>query len=192
MIVENSRIRIMGISLGDYFLDRGVLHTAFKELLDKNTNQPDHLFSIQALIVHPKCGTLKERARWEAGQEYYREPAFYDSTTFIETDGAARIAKRLCERYSSILEVRLYTQAPTAFVLLTSRFAFIEPYNYAARGSNVPVFQVQAGASLYKYYEAHFENIWNVSNLTAKYDPFAIDRATNLRLNEDNVREDHI
>lgn len=168
---ESSQIRLMGISLGDYFLDRGVLHTSFVEFLESK----DHLnLKIRALIVHPKSETLRERARWEAGQEYYHEPAFFDSTTFIETDGAARIAKRLCEKNGSILDVKLYCQAPTAFVLLTSRYAFIEAYNYAARGSNVPIFQVQADVKLYQHYESHFERIWEVSKPISEYNPFAI------------------
>jgi hypothetical protein len=170
---ESSRIRLMGISLGDYFLDRGVLHSSFSKLLDVSIRQGKP--ETQALLVHPKCETLKERARWEAGPDYYNEPAFYDSTTFIETDGAARIAKRLSEKHSSILSVRLYRQAPTAFVLLTSRFAFIEAYNYAARGSNVPVFQVQAGSPLYRCYESHFERIWAISTPIGEYNPFTVD-----------------
>ncbi len=167
---ENSQIRIMGISLGDYFLDRGVLHLEFVRLVENSSKGIGP--NIQALIVHPKCEALKERARWEAGQEYYKEPAFFDSTTFIETDGAARIARRLCEKFGKNLEIRLYKQSPTSFVLLTSRYAFIESYNYAARGSNVPVIQIQAGSSLYKYYESHYERIWAVSDPIGKYDPF--------------------
>ena len=167
---ENSQIRLMGISLGDYFLDRGVLHNSFIKLLEASSHQVT-MPTIRALLVHPKCDTLRERARWEAGPEYYQEPVFFDSTTFIETDGAARIAMRLCEKYGTLLEIRLYRQAPTAFVLLTSRFAFIEAYNYAARGSNVPVFQVQAGVSLYRHYESHFERIWSVSDAIGTYHP---------------------
>jgi hypothetical protein len=174
---ESSQIGLMGISLGDYFLDRGVLHNSFIKLLETSSNSSSKPI-IRALLVHPKCETLRERARWEAGTEYYQEPAFFDSTTFIETDGAARIAKRLCEKYSGILEVRLYRQAPTSFVLLTSRFAFIEAYNYAARGSNVPVFQLQAGVSLYRHYESHFERIWCVSAPIGEYNPFTTTEKT--------------
>lgn len=165
---ESSSIRLMGISLGDYFLDRGVLHRNFIDLVESSS---DTELEIQALILHPKCEALRERARWEAGQEYYKGQAFFDSTTFIETDGAARISRRLCQKYENRLAVRLYAQAPTAFVLLTSRFAFIEGYNYAARGSNVPILQVQAGVPLYKFFESHFDRIWGVSEAISEYDP---------------------
>lgn len=166
---ESNLIRLMGISLGDYFLDRGILHSSLIELLETWKDKEDST-KIQALLVHPKCNSLKERARWEAGEDYYKEPAFFDSTTFIETDGAARIAKRLCQKYPTSLEVRLYSQAPTAFILLTSRFAFYEPYNYAARGSNVPLTQVQAGVSLYKHYSSHFDRVWDVSEPIQRFD----------------------
>ena len=169
---ESSMICIMGISLGDYFLDRGVIHSSFINLLETK-NLLEVKPKIHALIVHPKCEMLHERARWEAGPEYYYDPVFFDSTTFIETDGAARIAKRLCTKFGSILEVRLYKQAPTAFVLLTSRFAFVESYNYAARGSNVPVFQIQAGVSLYRHYESHFNRIWEDAHSINTYDPLS-------------------
>jgi hypothetical protein len=165
---ETNQVRLMGISLGDYFLDRGVLHTCLIDLLEKA--KISGVPKLKALIVHPKCAALRERARWEAGEDYYAAPAFYDSTTFIETDGAARIAKRLCQKYGACLEVRLYNQAPTAFLLLTSRFAFYEPYDYAARGSNVPVTQIQAEVALYKHYETHFDRVWSVAEPVAMFD----------------------
>lgn len=167
--LENNNVRLMGISLGDYFLDRGILHSVFAELLETSHQRNDHP-KIRALLVHPKCEALRERARWEAGPEYRNPPAFYDSTTFIETDGAARIAKRLCEKYPS-LEVRLYSQAPTSFVLLTSRFAFFEPYTYSSRGSKVPLLQIQAEVDLYKHVAKHFDNIWEVSEPISRFDP---------------------
>lgn len=161
----------MGISLGDFFLDRGGLHKDFMNLIDSNCQPASR--KIRALIVHPKCEALKERAKWETGKECYYEPAFYASTTFIETEGAAKIAKRLSEKYLNCLEVRLYKQPPTAFVILTTRFAFIEPYHYGNRGSNAPLFQIQAGTSLYKNYESHFDRIWSEADSVATYDPFS-------------------
>lgn len=171
LLSENTEIRIMGISLGDYFLDRGVHHTLFAKILENSSTKAKGP-KFKALIVHPQSKTLKERARWEVGPDFYQEPTFFDSTTFIETDGSARIAKRLCEKHNSILSVRLYEQAPTAFVLLTSRFVFFEPYHYAARGSNVPLFQVHANADLYKYYSSHFDRIWDVSQSVTEFIPF--------------------
>ena len=168
---EKDQIRIMGISLGDYFLDRGALHLDFMNILDTHCQKSDR--KVRALIVHPKCEALKERAKWETSKECYYEPAFYASTTFIETEGAAKIARRLCEKYGNCLDVRLYRQPPTAFVILTTRFAFIESYHYGNRGSNAPLLQVQAGNQLYKNYEAHFERIWSEAESVASYDPFA-------------------
>jgi hypothetical protein len=160
---EKSFIWLMGISLGDYFLDRGNLHVPLMEILE--TKQvPD----IRALIVHPKSRALAERARWEANSRNNSD--FFVSTTFIETDGSARIAKKLCQEHSN-LKVGLYEQAPTAFVLLTTRYAFIEPYTYAARGSNVPTFQVQANSALYNNYLKHFKNVWDVSTQIDLYEP---------------------
>jgi len=168
---EKNEIRIMGISLGDFFLDRGGLHKDFMELIDNNCKKPGR--RIRALIVHPKCEALKERAKWETGKECYYIPAFYASTTFIETEGAAKISKRLCENFGNCLEVRLYKQPPMSFLILTTRFAFVESYHYGNRGSNAPLFQIQAGNSLYKNYEAHFERIWAEAEPVIRYDPFA-------------------
>jgi hypothetical protein len=168
MDIERSAIRMMGISLGDFFLDRGNLHADIVRILDSSF---DTRVKIQSLIVHPKSTALKERARWEAGPEYFTAPIFYDSTTYIETDGAARIARRLCERYNPAIAVKLYKQTPTTFLLLTTRFAFFEVYTYAARGSGVPVFQVQAGAPLYSQLESHFSRIWDVAESVEGYQP---------------------
>jgi hypothetical protein len=168
IVTETNLIRLMGISLGDYFLDRGILNAQLNDFLEA-TKGKDSYPKIRALLVHPKCDALRERARWEAGAEYYDIPAFYDSTTFIETDGAARISKRLCEKYPA-LEVRLYSQAPTAFVLLTSRFAFFEPYTYSSRGSKVPLTQVQAEVDLYRHLASHFNRIWEVAEPISRFD----------------------
>jgi hypothetical protein len=171
---ETTVIKLMGISLGDFFLDRGVLHRKLASLLESSSKT----VRIEALLVHPKSEALKERARWEAGPEYHSEPAFFDSTTFIETDGAARIARRLCQQYPNRVEVRMYRQAPTVFLLQTTRSAYIEGYHYAARGSNVPVIQVQAGVSLYKCFESHFDRIWKVAEAIADYHPLQGSAAT--------------
>jgi hypothetical protein len=171
---EKNHIKIMGISLGDYFLDRGVLNNSFLNLLKNIPTRADCKgLKIQALIVHPQSDTLKERARWEVGPDYLHEPMFFDSTTYIETDGAARIARRLHEKYNDKIDIKLYKQAPTSFVLLTSRYAFVESYNYSSRGSKVPMLQVQAGTNLYNHYEKHFDNIWSVSEFISSYDPLA-------------------
>ena len=67
---ESSQVRLMGISLGDYFLDRGVLHGNLIKLLEASVRN-NKLPTIKALLVHPTSETLRERARWEAGNEYY-------------------------------------------------------------------------------------------------------------------------
>lgn len=57
-----------------------------------------------------------------------------------------------------------------AFLLLTSRFAYYEPYTYASRGSNVPLIQVQAGVDLYNHYLSHFTRLWEVADPIEKFD----------------------
>jgi len=160
MRAESGSIRFMGITLGDYFLDRGQLHSAFEGVLQAGKSTG---LNVKALIVDPECEALRQRARWEAGEEFGTAPMFYRSTTFIDTDGAARTAPHLCEKYADVLEVRMYGQAPMGFLVLTSRCAFWESYNYAARGGNVPVLQIQAGTELYDLYKKHFDRIWKAS-----------------------------
>jgi hypothetical protein len=169
LVSETTKIKIMGISLGDYFLHRGGLHQTFIDVLNKGQNGSGP--KIQTLTVNPHCEALRVRAKWEVGKQYYDDPAFYECTTFIETDGAAKIARRLCDEYKFCLQSRLYKEPPLAFVLLTSRFAFIEPYHYADRGSNVPVIQVQAGSKIYNYYEEHFDRIWESADPINSYKP---------------------
>ena len=168
---EQTSISMMGISLGDFFLDRGQLNKIFKKVIDEKNASEGRKF--RAMIVNPKCPQLWERARWEAeeGEAYMIDDDFYASTTFIETDGAAKIAKRLC-RDGKAIEVKTYEQAPVAFVLLTSRYLFLEPYSYASRGGGgVPVFQIKAGSNLYKYYESHFNRIWEKAEPISSYNP---------------------
>ena len=178
-MTTQSSIFIQGISLGDYFLDRGVMHKHFMRLIsrqlsesiDDNEDTLEAGLHIQALIVDPKCKALIERSYWEAGPEYCQDlDAYTDSTTYIETDGAARIAHRLQNKFSS-LEVRCYTQAPTCFLLLTGKYAFVENYTYASRGSSCPNIQIEEGTDLYKLYKKHFQNIWDSATPIEQYDP---------------------
>ena len=155
--------------MGDFFLDRGVLHDPFLSRLNSQDNTG---LSIHALLAHPQDATLRERARWEAGEEFSEGNHFFDSTTFIETDGTVRIAKHLGRIHPNRLSVRLYRQAPTTYVLLTSRYAFVEGYNYARRGGQAPVLQIQSGSSLYEQFVLHFENIWKVAESIDTYNPW--------------------
>lgn len=175
----NEPICILGISLGDYFLDRGVMHKCFIDLIKQKHADKDNVCKdtnnktthIKALIVDPKCRALIERAFWEAGPEYCQNAeAYMDSTTYIETDGAARISHRLQNKYGS-LEVRCYDQAPTCFLLLTENYVFVENYTYAARGSSCPNLQIKARTDLYKLYKSHFDNIWECATPIEKYNP---------------------
>jgi hypothetical protein len=169
-----SHICIMGISLGDYFLDRGVMHKHFMNLIQRQAAKKDGECNddgihIRALIVDPNCRALIERAFWEAGPEYCQDAkAYVDSTTYIETDGAARIARRLENNFSS-LEVKTYTQAPTCFLLLTERYAFVENYTYASRGSSCPNLQITEGKPLYDLYKKHFDNVWKKATSVKEY-----------------------
>lgn len=165
---SKEEIRILGISLGDYFLDRGVMHKVFIDLIKGQLSRKDSSCKdaqdqnprIKALIVDPKCSALIERAFWEAGPEYCQNAeAYMDSTTYIETDGAARIAHRI-QKNLPLLEVRCYTQAPTCFLLMGDNYAFVENYTYAARGSSCPNLQIKAKTKLYDLYKSHFDNIW--------------------------------
>ena len=167
---ESSQILLAGISLGDYFLDRGILHKSLIRLLERTSNQFASL-KVKVLLLHPKCEALKERARFEGGEEFFQLPNFFESTTFIETDGAVRIAKHLANKHQS-LEVRLYRQTPSVFMMLTSRFAFIESYTYVSRGGSMPLLQIKKGAPVYNNYEKHFQKIWTLSEPIELYNPF--------------------
>lgn len=165
-------LRLMGISLGDFLLDRGALHDPFEALLK---SQDKSSLKIQILLAHPQDQKMRERARWEAGETFFEGNSYFDSTTYIETDGTVRIAKHLCRNHPNRLSARLYKQAPTTYVLLTNQFAFVESYNYADRGGHSPVLQIQSGSALYAQYEKHFENIWNAAESIDTYDPLRPD-----------------
>lgn len=158
---EETKIKIMGISLGDYFPDAGRLHNKLHSILeDKNKEK----LEIQALFINPECDALKERSIFESKSIYTC------SSTYLGADSTAKISKEWCRNYKN-LKCKIYQEPPLAFVLLTSRFAFIEPYNYAGRGSNVPMMQVQEGSPIYESYSKHFDNIWEKSKTIFEYQP---------------------
>jgi hypothetical protein len=184
-VEDGSTISIMGISLGDYFLDRGYMHKTFIKILPLMKQKHPDKKQVRALIVDPKCDALLERARLEVADIYmdtdekridFHEnmDAYKDSTTYIETDGAARIAQRICKLDKVSLEAKFYSQAPTCFLFLTNRYAFVENYTYASRGSSTPIIQIEKGidtdfVKLYELYEQHFENIWKDATSIGQY-----------------------
>jgi hypothetical protein len=166
-------VRIIGISLGDFFLDRGLLCSAVREILD----DADSEVRLRCLLADPQGTELRERARWEAGEEFCYDPVFYNSTTFIETDGCARMAQYLCEKHHERLDARLYAQAPVSFVVLTPTRLFVEQYHYAGRGSNAPLLEADANSAIHKAYERHFEGLWRRARPISGFDPLHPHRA---------------
>jgi hypothetical protein len=163
----SGEVRIAGISLGDFFLDRGQLCLTVQRLLDDD-GRPVRM---RCLLADPAGPELRERARWEAGEEFCHNPLFYDSTTFVETDGCARKAKFVRHKHGERFEARLYCQAPISFVVLTNSRLYVEQYHYAGRGSNAPLLEVDASSPLYRVYVDHFEGLWRRARPVEDYDP---------------------
>ncbi|UCC68657.1 MAG: hypothetical protein JSV79_01590, partial [Armatimonadota bacterium] len=115
---------------------------------------------------------------WEAGEDFYRDPLFYDSTTFVETDGCARKTKYLRQNHGDRFDARLYQQAPVSFVVMTSSHLYVEQYHYAGRGSNAPVLEVEAGSPVYTAYAKHFEGLWRRARPIEDYNPLAGTKTT--------------
>ncbi|MFZ2412575.1 MAG: hypothetical protein WAW23_13465 [Candidatus Methanoperedens sp.] len=162
---DETTIKLCGISLGDFLLERGKLHKLFVECLDKKNN-----FKFEVIILDADSEAAKERARREEPDTYCDEG--YEATgAYNELIAARKKAESLQKRYNKDkLELKTSNVYALCFLATIKDTMFMEPYNYARRGSEAPVLEIKrsdeehAEHDLFKIYVGHFESLWKKPN----------------------------
>ncbi len=120
-------------------------------------------------MLDPDSEAAKEKARREESYTY-RDDFYQATSAYNELIAANRKAESLMKRYPNKIQLKLSNVYPLCFLVITKDTMFMEPYNYAHRGSEVPVLEItrarenHAEHDLFKIYEEHFESLWQKPN----------------------------
>jgi hypothetical protein len=156
LLHETKEIRLIGISLRDYFHAGKGLHTAIVEASDR--------VSVRALILDP----YSDQGRYRSERE---EPGVNTSggNLFSEVKTSIRTVERLQMQGKQGLKMdaRLYFGSPSCFAVLTSESLIVEQYHYGRSelganilGGKVAVLEYSRDSAMYKEIDGHFDHIW--------------------------------
>ena len=188
----NTRLRLLGISLGAFLCPHGALHGAFRRLLERSD------ITVEALILDTESDAALTRARLEephmfSGKEENRWREVYTVTRChnelkTATDFAQDLADRcyLRDRNQSAQDVqghyapiepvvkakfsyRVSSTAPLCYIVMFEDNMFLENYHNAGRGGEAPVLKIarlrsESGeeSRLFEIYRHHFEVMWQL------------------------------
>lgn len=177
-------IKMMGISLRAFFSDAGDLYTPTKSALDNQS------LKFQILLIDPFCTQAGIRSERESqnrkDQEYTSVEDHFSSTLFMDLQKCANALSGIIasDRPHAEIDVRLYSTAPSCFLILVNEIVFVETYHYGRsgvggrRGGKVPVLEFHSDTSTYKELEGHFDHVWFKSRYRELYPQIASDIAT--------------
>lgn len=152
-------VRIIGISLADicgYWGGKSDIH----EAVEWRMKNSDPIDKFQILFSDPDGQGLRTRAKYEhPGMEYNETRAFRQTV--------AKISETLVIAEDAIIknkvDIRLYSDTPLCFLVITEERLFIEHYHFAGRGGQNVIFAIKGKTNLFRIYEDHFEALWRDS-----------------------------
>ena len=177
--VDATDIRIIGVSLNDFLLDRNKdLHAAWLHLVriikSEGARRNGRELRIRVLLIDPRSNAA-----------YLRAKAEEQGNAFKRLDGDV---KKAIEYFSDQLdsatdpsitfEVRLYRTTPDLFLVWTGASAFVQQYYFRPShegGINIPVYRFSATSSegdsaesMHRELGFHFEWIWQEASVSLK------------------------
>lgn len=146
-------VRILGISLADlcgWWGGKSEPHEAVDAVMS------DKSVKVQILFSDPDGEGLRTRAKYEHPGIIYEDTRAYKQTM----NQIIATCERAAPYFSNKVEIGLYLDTPTCFLVLTDELAFIEQYTYADRGGRNVLFAVKVNTPLFRLHADHFEALW--------------------------------
>jgi hypothetical protein len=181
------RIVICGISLRDFLLNSGALHSVWRAIQDRLNQeqrsdlQPHQRLHVRVLLLEP--GSNEGCFRDEV--ERHTEALPGGGIPFDVPQGIATVVSAQHAIYRSndtaFLQVRLYEHCPFAFVFATDATILVEQYDYRNQSEDpaLPLLEYKSGSRQFKELFASVETIWKHARPTEILDE--IGTATALR-----------
>ncbi len=156
-----THLSVMGVSLTDFFRDRGPFADSWKCLQQRliEGSKAGQQLSVRFLFVDP--GGTGARLRADHEQGHYQPGSLADDVR-LSARMVVECSKK--ELVNASLEARLYRLMPHSFVLITDRYAFIQPYFFWSAdnyGRHAPLLKVGLESPLLEEVRGHLELIWD-------------------------------
>lgn len=160
---EPKTIRMMGISLRQFFNDIGELFNLGESILRNER------LKLQILLINPFSAQAGLRAERESQTkdklEYVDVEDHFNSTLFQDFQKCTKALIPYIDD-SKRVEVRLYNTAPSCFLIFVNEIVFVETYHYGRsgvgglKGGKVPVLEFHSDTNTYKELKGHFDYVW--------------------------------
>jgi hypothetical protein len=170
---SSKKVKILGISLRDYFNPAGKYFIEMESILDDLQNNKDK--EMKVLLINPNCEQATIRAERESDGDFTQENPYEQSGLFTDVWQTVRyLKKRECDN----ILAKIYNSAPSCFLVITDNHTYIEQYHYGIPrsgliGGNFPLLkfpttiksdQKLAGSNITEHLNGHFDYIWDKSN----------------------------
>lgn len=154
-------IRVMGVSLRDYFTPGGKHHAQIDRLLKDIVDSKVREF--RTLLLNPYSDQAKIRAERESLGDFAEKDAYIKSGLYSEVKQSIQYLLRKCN--SPRVIGKLYKSAPTCFLVITDDFTYLEQYHYGLaesglKGGNVPVLKFSSNSDVANQLTGHFDYVW--------------------------------
>ncbi len=178
---SSNKIMMMGISLKDYFNTGGKYYVEMEKLI--NDIKGNERKELRVLIINPFCEQATIRAERESNNEFSDANPYTDSGLWSDVWETIRYLHEL-EKAPPASDSRgkvfakVYSSAPSSFLVITDRYVFIEQYHYGLKksglvGGTFPLLKFPNSRSLSANISeasvsdnliGHFEYVWDEHN----------------------------
>ena len=165
-IMKDSRnskaVRMIGISLREYFMTSGHFNAEMDQLLDDVSKTDGKNF--HALIINPNSDQATIRAERESDAPFDENYPYEDSGLYTDVKQSMKYLRGKYEEDK--VEGRVYNSAPSCFLVITDTHTYIEQYHYGLpksglKGGHFPLLKFPTDSEVGRHLEGHFEYIWN-------------------------------
>ncbi len=160
-IRQSERVRLLGISLREYFMNAG-RYSGEMDVVMTNTKNTEGR-SLEALILDPNGDQATIRAERESDAPFSVDNPYERSGLYADVQ---QTMQNLNMRYvPNKIEGRVYSGAPCAFMVITDTHTYIEQYHYGLPksglvGGSFPLLKFPSDSQVAKHLEGHFTYIW--------------------------------
>ena len=159
---EKKEIRLIGISLRDFFHAGNDYYTVLREI--SSNKHDDGNISIKALLLDPLCEQGVLRSQRE-------EPGIERGNLYSEVVTSLRSIDRLKEN-GALIDVRLYQASTNCFAIQGDEGVLIEQYHYGSAepdatilGGKIPLLEFHKKSPTFQEIKGHFDYIWDKASI---------------------------
>lgn len=160
-IRHSTHVRMLGISLREYFMTGGHYNSEMDEVLDEIGRTDGRKF--QALIINRCCDQAAIRAERECDTPFDADHPYERSGLYADVDQSMLYLRN--RHNDDKIEGKVYNSAPSCFLVITDRHTYVEQYHYGLpksglKGGHFPLLKFPTDSTVARHLEGHFDYVW--------------------------------